>query len=116
MRTIKFRGLRVDGQGWVYGWVTPLYNDGYKGTCNRVCIKSGIVEVVEVIPESVGQFTGKLTIAGVEIYEGDLIFKPFNCITEEVIWNQIHLSWYFGFKRLCHLHFLDKITGNIHEK
>jgi hypothetical protein len=116
MRTIKFKGLRVDGQGWAYGWVTPLYNDGYKGTCNRVCIKSGIVEVVEVIPESVGQFTGKLTSDKLEIYEGDLILKWNNGITEEVIWKESDLSWYFGLKRLCNLDFLDKIKGNIHDK
>lgn len=52
-REIEFRGLRTDGQGWVYGFLLTdrdkeLYyiTEGI-GTC-----------AIEVIPESVGQFTG----------------------------------------------------------
>jgi hypothetical protein len=108
MRTIKFRGLRIDGQGWVYG----CYIIDSLGC--QIVSKEG--SCYNVIPESVGQFTGKLASTKVEIYEGDLILKWNNGITEEVIFNENHLSWYFGFKRLCNLDFLDKITGNINEK
>jgi len=107
MRTIKFKGLRVDGQGWVYG---HYYDDEIQSF-----IISGI-NTYEVIPESLGQFTGKLTSDEMEIYEGDLIKTWIGVIPKEVNWNEKECSWYFGIKPLANLRFLDKIIGNIHDK
>ena len=70
MRTIKFRGLRTDGKGWVYGGYfqhTPD-EDGF-----RYYIFDFNEGAVEVIPESVGQFTGLHDKNGKEIYEGDIV-------------------------------------------
>jgi len=107
MRTIKFRGLRVDGKGWVYG---HYYDDEIQSF-----IISGI-NTYEVIPKSVGQFTGKLTSNHLEIYAGDFILPYIGFIPKEVNWNEKECSWYFGIKPLEYLQFLDKIIGNIHEK
>lgn len=65
MRTIKFRGLRTDGKGWVYG----------SFIANKIdveCIVDIEAEQYEVFPSSVGQFTGK-KINGIELYDGDKI-------------------------------------------
>lgn len=75
MRTIKFRGKRVDSEMWVYGDLITLdVND--KGQPARdglfISIDSGRFKF-EVVPETVGQFTGKTDKSGVEIYRGDLI-------------------------------------------
>lgn len=64
MREIKFRGLRTDGEGWVYGdlmcnWTVPQILSEEDGN-----------EYL-VIPESVGEFTGLHDKNGKEIYEGD---------------------------------------------
>jgi hypothetical protein len=107
MRTIKFRGLRVDGKGWVCG---HYYDDDI-----QAFIISGI-NTYEVIPDSVGQFTGKLTIDKVEIYEGDLIKTLHEHLPKQVSWNDLHFAWYFEIKPFSKLKVLDKIIGNIHEK
>lgn len=68
-REVKFRGLRIDGKGWVYGGYfqhTPD-EDGV-----RYYIFDFNEGAVEVIPESVGQFTGLHDNNGKEVFEGDI--------------------------------------------
>lgn len=50
-REIKFRGLRVDGKGWVYGY----YVGGE--TKHFICASPFDIQY-EVLPDTVGQLTG----------------------------------------------------------
>lgn len=81
-RTIKFRGLRKDGNGWVYGFYGILGDDTdlekhvimVSTLDSNIQIDRFYFTDIEVIPETVGQFTGKkCKITGDRIFTGDIV-------------------------------------------
>ena len=67
MRTILFRGRRVDNDTWIYGDLRHWRN----GT---VGIHSDMLQkTLPVIPETVGQDTDMADKNGMRIFEGDII-------------------------------------------
>ena len=81
MRQIKFRGLRTDANGFAFGLlrnqrqrdVTQFGNGvAYTGEWEYwIDSHEGEQGSWLVIPESVGQSTGKFTKSGTEIFDGD---------------------------------------------
>lgn len=119
MREILFRGKRVDNGEWVEGC-------GIIATENWVSIftviddideNSSEVNEIEVIPETVGQFTGLTDNNGRKIFEGDIV----DYISSDVIGNPktgtIIVEDMTDYDTMIYLNHSDElqIIGNIHD-
>jgi len=109
MREIKFRGKRVDGKGWIYGG----YHKNDSGL-TFIIIGSYGEKIghcfIEVIPETVGQYTGLKDKNGKEIYDGDIL-KGNVYLRFEVEWDSENTGWNIA----PHCQSTFEIIGNIHE-
>jgi hypothetical protein len=74
MREIIFRGKRKDNGEWVYGdLIHYACNNGDIGIDNGFLVEDeNDIETFDVIPETIGQYTG-LTANGTKIFENGYI-------------------------------------------
>jgi uncharacterized phage protein (TIGR01671 family) len=131
MRDVLFRGKRKDNGEWVEG--SLLYDGEQNEAYIAECFEDRSAYIREVIPETVGQYTGLTDKNGKKIFEVDIVRYPDSemfasceeAINEGVVdWDEEVMCFYFTNRFVVDMADFDiengrmidvEVIGNIHD-
>jgi len=129
MRQILFKARRVDGKGWVEGVPTyhfdiDYHSQGYDDVPPRLHhMITDDFSCIEVIPETVCQYTGLNDKNGKRIFEGDIIIfgdKKIKQVVEyrkgQYMARQINTKGSYIGLGYCDWEINSEIIGSVHDK
>lgn len=133
MREILFRGKRVDNGEWIEGSlinttavqtkyfiIDSCWCESQRVTENG-CADFNWLEAYEVIPETIGQYTGLVDKKDEMVFEGDIVKISGDLAGVYVsVWEEYNFEYEFDNKEmsfgLCCVHSDDiEVIGNIHD-
>lgn len=86
MRTILYRGKKIDNGEWTYGFYFERSIEGQKHSYIKYQTPDEGFVTDEVDADTVGQYTGIRDDQGLQIFEGDIIevcyYDDMTCVTE----------------------------------
>ena len=126
VRTIIFRGKRIDNGEWVEGNLFVPDKVDFRKPPTEILMGTNIVRIsYEVDPETVGQYTGLKDKNGKRVFEGDICQHEKTGRTISVSWHgtmagyvwskRIEDSHLFDFGELFRVHDKYAVIGNIHD-
>lgn len=121
MREILFRGKHSEKSRWDYG---DLYIDHGKVYIGSRDMMQGVRVYGEVIPDTVGQFTGLTDKNGMKIFEGDIVRLDiagiiFNAVCKfhsgsfGLVWHYMGADRWQAFPSICHVEY--EVIGNVYD-
>lgn len=126
IREITFRGKRVDNDEWVVGDL--IHRQIWKRSLTIIRVSDDgfdHYEEYEVIPETVGQFTGLTDKNGNKIFEGDIVKYAHPAFAKPLVgiisWEQSETGFVLRNEKpfyywLAYTNELYEIIGNIHDR
>ena len=117
MREILFRGKRVDNGEWIDGFYSHSGDKTYIIFDNGFAIS--YFKMKEVLPETVGQFTGLTDKNGKKIFEGDIV-SVFEGIIQKVVNENSRYAFHNSNEICCYVLSICKskdieVIGNIYD-